>query len=151
LATYRSTKTFGHEVGLSCCFRQWKSKHSHCQYLHGYALSVSIDFEAEELDGKDWVVDFGDMGHVKDWLKDNFDHKTIVARDDPQIDSFYELEKRGIVQLNVIEHVGCEKFAEFIADSIVEWLGSQDGYRGRVKLARVKVSEHGANSAEWLA
>lgn len=151
MATYRSTKTFGHEVGLSCCFRQWKSKHSHCQYLHGYALSVSIDFEAEELDGKDWVVDFGDMGHVKDWLKDNFDHKTIVARDDPQIDSFYELEKRGIVQLNVIEHVGCEKFAEFIADSIVKWLGSQDGYRGRVKLVRVKVSEHGANSAEWLA
>ena len=35
---WRSTKTYGHEEGLSCCFRQWRATHSHCRLLHGYAL-----------------------------------------------------------------------------------------------------------------
>ncbi|SVB70610.1 uncharacterized protein METZ01_LOCUS223464, partial [marine metagenome] len=26
---YQSTKTYGNEVGLSCCFRQWRAD-SHC-------------------------------------------------------------------------------------------------------------------------
>ena len=43
-AVWRSTKTYGHEEGLSCCFRQWRATHSHCRLLHGYALSFRLTF-----------------------------------------------------------------------------------------------------------
>lgn len=43
---YRSTKTYGHNAGLSCAFRQWKAN-SHCKYLHGYALSFKFVFEGK--------------------------------------------------------------------------------------------------------
>ena len=34
----------------STAFRQWKSTHSHCQYIHGYNLTADITFECDELD-----------------------------------------------------------------------------------------------------
>ena len=49
---YVSTKTYGHEVGLSCAFRQHKAD-SHCAKLHGYALSVKVEFEAMYTKFKD--------------------------------------------------------------------------------------------------
>jgi 6-pyruvoyltetrahydropterin/6-carboxytetrahydropterin synthase len=147
---YVSTKTFGHEIGLSCCFRQWRATHSHCQYLHGYALAVHLEFEASRLDERNWVVDFGDLGEVRDWLKKNFDHRTIVAVDDPELETLRTLEKRGLAQLTIMQDVGCEKFAEYIASYVRAWLASNDRYRNRVSLRRVRVSEHGANGAEWI-
>ena len=75
--TYKSTKTYGHELGLSCCFRQWRAE-SHCRLLHGYALSIRLVFEAEELDVRNWVVDFGSLKSLKQMFVDTFDHKLLV-------------------------------------------------------------------------
>src|SRR5688500_7012818 len=80
IMTYLSTKTYGHEVGFSCAFRQWRAA-SHCSLIHGYALSIAITFEAEQLDDNNWVVDFGGMGSFKEWLTQTFDHTLLVAWD----------------------------------------------------------------------
>ena len=40
-----------------------------------------------------------------------FDHTTIIAGNDPELNSFMELSEKGLIQLRVINHVGCEKFA----------------------------------------
>ena len=49
---YYSTKTYGHNIGLSACFRQPHADHSHCRFLHGYSLQFKFTFEADELDNK---------------------------------------------------------------------------------------------------
>src|SRR4051812_22439004 len=87
-AGYRfgSTKTYPHSIGLSCCFRQWRALHSHCRFLHGYALQVKLTFVAQTLDERNWVVDFGGLKDIKERLTELLDHKTIVARDDPEIE-----------------------------------------------------------------
>jgi 6-pyruvoyltetrahydropterin/6-carboxytetrahydropterin synthase len=77
-----STKTYGAEVGLSSCFRQHKAQ-SHCRLLHGYAMSFSFKFGALVLDERNWVVDFGGLKGLKAILEETFDHKTIIAEDDP--------------------------------------------------------------------
>jgi hypothetical protein len=46
--TYQVTKTYGHELGLSCVFRQHRAN-THCKHLHGYALAFDIVFEAKHL------------------------------------------------------------------------------------------------------
>jgi 6-pyruvoyltetrahydropterin/6-carboxytetrahydropterin synthase len=142
---YISTKTFGHEVGLSAAFRQWKAE-SHCRFLHGYALAVKFVFEAQELDHRNWVVDFGSLKGLKSWLEDTFDHKTLVAEDDPQMDYFNTLDAQGIIQMVVVPATGCEKFAEMIFECTEVWL-KDNGYAPRVRLLSVEVREHGANSA----
>lgn len=142
---YRSTKTFGHDLGLSACFRQWRAD-SHCHFLHGYALSIKLEFEASELDERNWVVDFGGLKSLKQQLQDLFDHKTVVAIDDPHLDFFKEGHNLGVLDLVLVDDVGCEKFAEMIF-GITEQFLERAEFAPRCKVVSVEVREHGANSA----
>jgi len=142
---YQSTKTYGHDVGLSACFRQWRAT-SHCKHLHGYALAVSLKFEADELDANNWVVDFGGLRSFRTWLETMFDHKTLVANDDPKINTFERLHKEGLIRMKRVPNVGCEAFAAMIAEACADWL-FDTRQAPRVRLVSVEVREHGANSA----
>lgn len=144
---YQSTKTYSHEVGLSACFRQHRAE-SHCRYLHGYALAVTLVFETDELDCRNWVVDFGSLKSLKGRLEDAFDHKTVVAEDDPHMEWFKVAEDMGLCQLRILPAVGCEMFAEYIYGMVDVWL-LDNGYAPRVVLKYVEVREHGANSARY--
>lgn len=143
--TYRSTKTYGHEIGLSACFRQWRAD-SHCRLLHGYALAIRFEFEADDLDVRNWVVDFGSLKGLKGLLEDTFDHKLLVAEDDPQKDLLCSLAGLGVAEVVVVPATGCERFAEMIFEVTETWL-KDNGYAPRCRIASVEVREHGANSA----
>ena len=138
---YQVIKTYGNETGHSCAFRQWRAN-SHCNLIHGYALGFEITFEAEELDDRNWVIDFGDLGVLKQYLKNTFDHTTVIAEDDPMIGHFIELENNSLIDLRVMSNVGCEAFAQEVYEFCRERYESQ-----RVSVKSVRVFEHGANSA----
>lgn len=142
---YKSTKTYGHEVGLSCAFRQWRAD-SHCKLLHGYALSVKLEFSSEQLDPRNWVVDFGGLKEVKQWLQEVFDHTVVISEDDPMRSEFMYIQGMGLAKVVVLPAVGCEKFAEHIYWHVHGWL-AQKGIAANVQLDSVEVREHGANSA----
>lgn len=144
-----SSKSFGHDLGLSCTFRQWRAE-SHCRFLHGYALAIHLTFMAEQLDKNGWVMDFGRFKGLRATLESYFDHTTLVARDDPNLDLFEQMSRSGLIQLVVVDGVGCEAFTRIVHDIVVAWLGSI-GEEQRVKLMRVQVSEHGANSAAYIS
>ena len=138
---YQVIKTYGNETGHSCGFRQWRAD-SHCNLIHGYALGFEITFEAEELDDRNWVIDFGDLGVLKKWLKEMFDHTTVVAFDDPHLELFEDLNNKNLINLRLLENVGCEAFAE-----TVYLFCKMEFEDDRVKVKSVRVFEHGANSA----
>lgn len=142
---YKSTKTFGHELGLSCCFRQHRAE-SHCQLLHGYALAFKFTFASRELDVRNWVVDFGSLKSLRGILEDNFDHTLLVAEDDPQLHNICMLGEMGLAKVIVMPKVGCEALAEYVWEVGEQWI-QDNGYGNRVWLESVEVSEHGANSA----
>lgn len=142
---FRSTKTYGREIGLSCAFRQWRAE-SHCRLIHGYAIAVHLEFEADALDENHWVVDFGALRSFRAILEDQFDHVLLVAEDDPERGWFEEAHARGIARVRVVPATGCERFAEMILAEAGNWL-RDNGYAPRVRIARVEVREHGANSA----
>lgn len=143
---YRSTKTYTHEVGLSACFRQWRAK-SHCRFFHGYALSFKFEFVATHLDDNNWVVDFGSLKELRQKLEQKFDHRMVVAKDDPEYETIMELEKKGLAQTTTLEHVGCEAFAFeafLLAKQVVFALAP------RVHVLSCECREHGANSAIFI-
>ena len=142
---YYSTKTYGHNIGLSAVFRQPNADHSHCHLLHGYSLGFKFTFACEYLDNKNWAVDFGGLKPLKAWLEDHFDHKTAIDRADPHIDTFIELEKKGLIDLRVFDGVGAEKFAQHafeFADALIK-----EKTDSRCWVHSVECAEHGANSA----
>ena len=139
---YRVTKTYGNERGLSCAFRQWRAD-SHCRLIHGYSLGFRFIFEARKLDENNWVYDFGDMGFIKDFLEDNFDHILMIASDDPRKEDLYNLD--GVAEIRELPVVGCEAFAEYVYSYVGREVKEQTNER--VRLVSVECFEHGANSA----
>jgi 6-pyruvoyltetrahydropterin/6-carboxytetrahydropterin synthase len=142
---FRVTKTYGPEVGLSACFRQWRAS-SHCRFLHGYSLAFTLVFEADQLDERGWVIDFGSLKEIKEKLVGLFDHKTVIALDDPELKRFEALDLAGACDLKVLHAVGCEAFAAQTHRMVSIWL-RDSGHGERVRLVSVECREHGANSA----
>jgi len=138
---YQVIKTYGNDRGLSTSFRQWKAD-SHCRLIHGYSLGFKITFQAETLDERNWVIDFGDLSSLKKFLEDTFDHTTVVAEDDPQLEKFKSLDECGIINLVTLPNTGCEMFAKHVYEFCVK-----EYENSRVKIKSVECFEHGANSA----
>src|SRR3954463_9367210 len=96
---YQVIKRYGHDQGWSCTFRQWRANHSHCRFTHGYALAFEFLFQCETLDSRNWVIDFGGLKNLKLWLQGPFDHKMLVAEDDPVLDAFIAMQQAGIADI----------------------------------------------------
>lgn len=145
--SYQSTKII--ELG-SCAFRQWRATHSHCRFLHGYQLKAKLWFGGSSLDDKNWIVDFGGLKELKAKLQHVFDHTTTVAADDPELATFEELDKKGIIQLRVLEKgVGIERAAEVVYSIANNYVKSLTNNRCWVD--KVEVFEHEDNSATYTA
>jgi 6-pyruvoyltetrahydropterin/6-carboxytetrahydropterin synthase len=171
-AKYLSTKTYGNDRGLSCCFRQWRSTHSHCSLLHGYSIGIKLIFESETLDDRNWVMDFGGLKAFKEWSEYMFDHTLVIAEDDPHRAMFEKMaelglqDQGGVCDIRIVPAVGCEKFSElaFIKmKDILKTFQRGEAYtleNGKtfecrypvgqgVRLRSVEVFEHNANSAVY--
>lgn len=141
---YGVSKKYGHERGLSCVFRQWRAD-SHCNQLHGYSISVEYKLEAETLDARNWVFDFGGFKPIKQWLEDHFDHKLLVAADDPRLDDITMLQQLGIADVVVVDRIGCESFAKMAWDAFHRIIDLPPA----VRLVEVEVREHESNGAYY--
>jgi 6-pyruvoyltetrahydropterin/6-carboxytetrahydropterin synthase len=146
---FRSAKTYDHNEGLSCCFRQWRATHSHCRFVHGYALAFRFVFATRHLDERNWCFDFGGLKPVRAWLHEMFDHTTIIAEDDPELPLFQRMQAAGLMQLRILPAVGCEATARFVFDHVARFVAEETG--GRVWLESVEVREHGGNAAIYTA
>jgi len=169
MATYLSTKTYGNDRGLSCCFRQWRATHSHCSTIHGYSIGIKLIFECDTLDDKNWCMDFGGLKEFKAWADHMFDHTLVVAEDDPMLDFFKHMneivdieskdhlsklphERGALCDLRIVPGVGCEMFAKMAYDKMAELLASGDmryPINPTVRVKSVEVFEHNANSATY--
>ena len=148
------TKTYGHERGYSAVFRQWRAK-SHCRFIHGYALAFTFMFACsdDEVDENGWVIDFGGLKPLKAYLDDHFDHKFLVAHDDPALELFLDLaedKKCGkLVDTIIVQRVGCEAFAEHLAGVVEDMLKNGELGQTNAQLISVEVREHGSNAATY--
>lgn len=108
---YRSTKTYRQVA--PCAYRQWKAD-THCNQIHGYAFSFHIEFETDDLDARNWAFDYGGLRPLKEKIEEWFDHKLLVAQDDPEIEWYREAQRRGIASITEVEKTGCEGLADFL-------------------------------------
>ncbi len=152
MGKHQSSKVFD---GFSTVFRQWKAETTHCRFVHGYGISFKVYFEGE-LDHRNWVWDFGGMKRAKtqidgkspkEWMDYMFDHTLIVAKDDPELLAFQQMDRVGVAQVRVIEATGAEKFAEYIYGKLNEFVKTETN--NRVRVTKVKFMEHGKNAAYY--
>jgi|TARA_R110002110_G_C12904396_1_gene665347 6-pyruvoyltetrahydropterin/6-carboxytetrahydropterin synthase len=137
-----STKTYTQKFPVA--YRQWRAD-SHCNILHGYALSFYFEFESDTLDARNWVMDFGGLRPLKHLLEEWFDHTTLLAQDDPNYDDIKKLGELGIAKITEVERTGCEGIADFVYEYINTVFLKDYGESDRIWCSRVEVRETDSN------
>ena len=87
----------------------------------------------------------------KTWLEQQWDHKLLVAHDDPALLRLREIEKEDIIKLNVMPEEygpGIEDSCKFVFDYANPIILNQTA--GRVWLERVRIWETEKNYAEYV-
>jgi 6-pyruvoyltetrahydropterin/6-carboxytetrahydropterin synthase len=83
----------------------------------------------------------------KAWMDYMFDHTTIVAEDDPNINLFKTMDENNIIQLRIIPATGAEQFAKYIYEKLNTFI--QEETNGRVRIVQVEFREHEKNTASY--
>ena len=111
---YVMTKEYVDEFPLA--YRQHPAIGSSCRLIHGYSFSMKFYFGSDRLDARNWTygVEYGGLKDLKTILKDQFDHRLLVAEDDPDMDMFLQLQERNMAKLTVLPKLGCESIADML-------------------------------------
>lgn len=136
---YVDTKTFPKTLGLTICVRDWRSRRR-ARFLHGGALTIGITFEAEALDGTGRVVDLDAVDALRDWIMETFDHKTLIASDDPALNVFEGLHDAGLIELVEIDCTTLPSIAAMIGERAEGWI-VESSYSPRVRLGGVSITD----------
>lgn len=144
MAKYISTKTYHQQFPVA--YRQWRAD-SHCNILHGYALSFHFEFESDTLDARNWVMDFGGLRPLKHLLEEWFDHTTLLAVDDPNYNDIKKLGELGLAKITEVERTGCEGIADFLYEYINTVFLKDYGEADRIWCCKVEVRETQNNMA----
>jgi len=63
-----------------------------CRHPHGHNAVAEIEIQADALDARNMVADFGDIKRiVKGWVDREIDHRMILRHDDPLVTSLKAL------------------------------------------------------------
>jgi len=146
---YYSTKRIG---PISTGHRQWRDE-GHCRWAHGYGRYIKFTFACKTLDDKMWCMDFGDLKWVKKWLEEQWDHRMLIASDDPLLERWREMHDVGGISLNIMDVTkgwgpGIEASCKFVFDNINPKI--KETTNDRVWIHRIEIFEHEFNSAIYL-
>ena len=150
-----STKKIG---PISTSHRNWMAATNSnrdsvkCSVCHGYSRYIQFTF-AGELDQHQWIYDFGDAKFIKQWLDDNWDHKTLVSENDPKLDKLKQAELDGLLYLTIIPSIndwgpGIEGSCKWVYDSLISTVLEKTD--NRIWIAKVEIWEHENNSAFYV-
>lgn len=122
----------------------------HCSQIHGHNWSFTFTFGCTELDECGFVVDFGKLKPIKNWIDENLDHACVFNYDDPLLDEILAInEKSGmkVYQPYIVDLCSSEGLARHlfgIMDTKVREMTD-----GRAFLTEVEVVEDSRNSARY--
>ena len=122
-------------------------RHSgHCALIHGHNWTITLTFACSETDKNGFVVDFGRLGFIKEWIDHNLDHACMFTREDGEkqilLNQFGHLFKSY-----ELEDTSCEGIARHLYEVFKVRLKEEFG--PRVVLTKVRVAEDSKNSATF--
>jgi 6-pyruvoyltetrahydropterin/6-carboxytetrahydropterin synthase len=142
---FRSTKSF---YNFPCAHRQFKHS-GNCSLIHGYSRSFHFVFGCYQLSKEGFVVDYGDLKELKNFLEYMYDHTLLLDEDDPFLEQFKELEKQGVCRVRVQPMgPGMEATAKFVCDYADKLL--REKTKGRAWVESVEARENDKNSSIYF-
>jgi len=132
-------------------FAHRQHKHDgHCRQIHGHNWSFTFKFGCQRLDECGFVVEFGKLKPLRDWISENLDHACVFNQDDPMLDQFTGMMDqlgRNVFKAYVVDQCSSEGLAKHlyhVGDPMIRGLTD-----GRAHLLSVTVIEDSRNRATF--
>lgn len=134
---------------LPCCHRSWTNEGKRF-FLHGYERTFEIEFACAQTEpGTDLVVGPDTLEEIREALRKQFDHTTLIAADDPERDLFELLAERGVIDLRIMDSTGMERSAAWVFDTVESIVVRAT--QGRVWVSQIKARESHSNGVTLTA
>lgn len=122
----------------------------HCAFIHGHNWSFTFTFGCHELDECGFVVDFGKLKPLREWIDDNLDHACVFNAGDPMLETFQSFNDQHngtVFKVYVVDCCSSEGLAKHLFEKINSILAEMTA--GRAYLIAVEVIEDQKNSATY--
>ena len=116
-----------------------------CSRIHGHSWAITLTFGANEPDEHGFIVDFGELHYLSDWIDEHLDHATVAASDDPRLAELQALSDSGLLKLSLVDNASCEGIAKHLFDTFDPMVREKTGERAH--LVSVELHEDSHNSA----
>lgn len=137
------------------------SHDGHCAWVHGHNWGFEFEFRAKELDECGFVVDFGKLKWLKEWINERFDHTLVLNEDDPWLghlqfvlgglkdEDKFTLDMPMLAKILVVPDCSSEGLCAYLLHECAKVVSKQTN--GRVSLYKVTVIEDSKNHATIYA
>lgn len=125
-----TTKTTCSKTFADLPFAHRQHNHQgHCALIHGHNWSFQIVFGAARLDVNQFVVDFGRLKWIREWLAHHFDHTLVLNQDDPALaflrqtlgelrDGAGVTTRPPYADLVIVPNCGAEGLAQYVLEEL---------------------------------
>lgn len=118
----------------------------HCSFVHGHNWDISVTFACAFPDENGFVVDFGKLGFIKEWIAQNLDHACVFSSKDPLARKIMESVPQAWKPY-FVDAPSCEGMAEHLFAIFNEMVSKHTD--GRVRVCALEVSEDKKNTARY--
>ncbi len=118
----------------------------HCALIHGHNWSVTLTFACRETDANGFVVDFGGLRYLRDWIEEHLDHACLFNQDDPEKDRLLSAAP-GLFKPYILPNCSSEGIARHLHEVFDPMV--REKTNGRAWIESVEVEEDSKNSARF--
>ena len=118
-----------------------------CSKIHGHNWSITIEFEAKELDANGFVVDFGKLKYLKAFIDDRLDHACLIAKGDRKVRALAQSEFAPLFKIVWVDNASCEGIALYLYEQFSTLLKEHE--RDRVKIHSLRLDEDDKNGVTY--
>ncbi|MGC6424667.1 MAG: 6-pyruvoyl trahydropterin synthase family protein [Lentimonas sp.] len=118
----------------------------HCSLIHGHNWAITLTFACSETDKNGFVVDFGKLKYLKQWIDEHLDHACLFNESDPEKDALLAASGH-LFKPYIIPNSSCEGVAQHIHDIFDPMVREQTDER--VWIVEVEIEEDTKNSANY--
>lgn len=118
-----------------------------CALIHGHNWTINLTFACEKTDANGFVVDFGKLGYIKDWINKHLDHSCLFNEADPEKDKLLA-DYAKLFKTYLIPNCSCEGIAEHLYGIFNPMV--QKATDGRTWITSVEIEEDSKNSAKYM-
>ena len=119
-----------------------------CSRLHGHSWAITLTFEADELDKNGFVIDFGDLHFIGDWIEEHLDHGILLCSNDPLKEDLEVLQSKQLLTIHWVESASCEGIARFLFETFDPMV--REKTKDRAWLQSLHLEEDSRNSATYF-